>query len=191
MLTTGGQRNSESMGPPAVPMPGPQVELRLPAWVAQGPQNIGAGSRLPYWPRGSAQGREERPERAVPGMGTGRARAVPGMTVVGRGPVSMAKNGVPTTARGVFIYKTRRGGCMWLNQWPPVSRVPQCLHPQETVSQDLPWAPPDSGHQSDSKGAESRGPPFCPLQICSPASSGPNSEVIMRGHRHPNSRPPT
>lgn len=115
MLTTGGHRNSGSTGPPAVPTPGPQVELpqvelRLPAWLAQGPQDTGAGSGLPYWPRGSAQGGEERPERAVPGTGTGRARAVPGMTVVGRGPDARAKNGVPTAARGVFIYKTRRGG---------------------------------------------------------------------------------
>lgn len=110
MLTTGGHRNSGSMGPPAVPTPGPQVELRLPAWVTQGPQDTGAGSELLYWPRGHAQGGAERPERAVPGMGTGRARAVPGMTVVGRGPDARAKHGVPTAARGAFIYKTRRGG---------------------------------------------------------------------------------
>lgn len=114
MLTTGGRKNSGSRGPPAVPKPGPQAGLRLPSWAAQEPQDTGTGSRLLYWPRGNAQGRAERPERAVPGMGTGRARAVPGMTVVGRGPDARVRHGVPTGAPGVFIYKTRRGGHMWL-----------------------------------------------------------------------------
>lgn len=110
--TAGGGKNMGSTGPPPVPKSGPQAGLWLLAWAAHGPQATGAGSRLLYWPRGSAQGETERPERAVPGVGTGRVRAVPGMTVVGRGPGARARHGVPTAARGALIYKTRRGGHM-------------------------------------------------------------------------------
>lgn len=125
-LATGGRKAPGSRGPPAVPTPGPQAGLRLPTWAAQEPQDTGTGSRLLYWPRGRAQGGARRPERAVPGMGTGRARAVPGMTVVGRGPDARARHGVPTGAPGVFVYKTRREGTCGCNDWPPLvaPRVP-------------------------------------------------------------------
>ena len=70
MLTTVGLKNTGRAGASAAPRLGPALRLRLPAWAAQGPQDTGAGIRLPYWPKGGA-GRQE---RAVPGMGTGRAR---------------------------------------------------------------------------------------------------------------------
>lgn len=119
-LTAGGCKDTGSTEP-AVPTPGPQAGFQLPAGAAQGPQDTGVGSRRLYWPRGSAQGGAGRPERAVPGMGTGRAGVAPGMTAVGRGPGAGARHGVPTAARGVFIYKTRTGRHMWPYQ--PASPV--------------------------------------------------------------------
>lgn len=101
MLATGSLKNAGYMGLSAMPKPGPQAGLWLPSWAAQLLQETGAGSRLLYWPTGSAQGEAEKPERVVPG--TGRVREVPGMTVVGRGPGARAGHGVPTAARGGFI----------------------------------------------------------------------------------------
>lgn len=54
MLTIGGHKNMGSAGVPVAPKPGPSSRLQLPAWAAQGPQDTGAGIRLPYWPKGSA-----------------------------------------------------------------------------------------------------------------------------------------
>ena len=103
MLTTVGRKNTGRAGASAVPRLGPPLGLRLPAWAAQGPQDTGAGIRLPYWPKGGA-GRQE---RAVPGMGTGRAEAAPGMTTVGTALGTGARHGIPIAVRDVFIYKTR------------------------------------------------------------------------------------
>ena len=53
------------------------------------------------------EGGAGRQERAVPGMGTGRAEAAPGMTTVGTGLGTGARHGIPIAVRDVFIYKTR------------------------------------------------------------------------------------
>ena len=58
MLTTVGLKNTGRAGASAAPRLGPVLRLRLPAWAAQGPQDTGAGIRLPYWPKGGA-GRQE------------------------------------------------------------------------------------------------------------------------------------
>lgn len=106
MLTTGGRKKTGSTGTcgglqlPCAPS--------WPTWPAQGPQDTGAGSRPPYRPRGSAQDGAGRLERAVPGVGTDRAGAAPGMTVVERGPGAGGRRGIPTPARGAVIYKTQR-----------------------------------------------------------------------------------
>lgn len=120
-LTTGGRKNTGSAGTPAAPKPSPRAGLWLPTWAAQGPQDTGAGSRIPYWPRGCAQGGAGRPERAVPGMG--RPGVVPGMAAVARGLGAGARHGVPAAPREAVIYKTKRKIHVAANSRPP-SRGP-------------------------------------------------------------------
>lgn len=121
-LTTGGRKNTGSAGTPAAPKPSLGAGLWLLTWAAQGPQDTGGGNRILYWPRGRVQGGAGRPERAVPGMG--RTGVVPGMAAVARGLGAGARHGVPTAARGAFIYKTRRGRRMWL----PTAGLPRDPH---------------------------------------------------------------